>query len=117
MFGFGKKLVLELVNADYAPEDLEPQLPIRITILRQLPGKDTPNYWLAQCQKPISWEGRTINYIVVGARFVGVTIKAGMGSTALNVAYVIDDSILKDKTMSLDKCKYIAICMANEVTP
>lgn len=117
MFWSKKKLILELIDADFAPEDLESQLPIRITMLRQIPGKDTPNYWIAQSQKPITWEGQTITHVVVGARFIGTTIKTGVGTIALNVAYVVDESLLKDKVMNLEKCKYVAICMANEVTP
>ena len=116
MFKFFKKLILELVSAEYSPEDLVAQLPVRIQVLKQLPGKDTPNYYLAACQKPIIWQGQAIHYVVVGARFQGVSIKPGVGEIALNVAYVIDESIVRDKAMDLLKCRYVAVCVANEVS-
>ena len=107
----------EIINADFGPEDLEEQLPIRITVLRQLPGPDTPNYWLVKCDRPLNWKERDcdINYLIVGCRFEGTKMEKGASMLALNVAYVTDESILNDERTSFDKCAYVAICVANGV--
>ena len=107
----------ELKNADSCPNDLPEQLPIRISVLRQMPGPDTSNYWLAKCDAPVRWNerDRDINYLIVGCRFVGVEMKKGIGEIALNVAYVTDESILKDRKTNFEKCAYVAICMAEEI--
>ena len=107
----------EIINADFGPRGLEEQLPMKITILRQLPGLDTPNYWLAKCDKPLKWKEQNcdINYLIVGCRFEGVKMEKGAKMMALNVAYVTDESILGDDKTSFDKCAYVAVCVANGI--
>ena len=107
---------LELKASDYGPDDLPEQLPVKISVLRQMPGPDTPNYWLAKCASPIHWKKQDldINYLIVGCRFVGAEMKKGIGNIALNIAYVIDESIINDTVTQLEKCVYVAVCIAIE---
>ena len=39
---------LTITSVDYAPEELDEQIPIVAELLRELPGDDRPNYWLAR---------------------------------------------------------------------
>ncbi len=110
-----EELKFKLIDCDYAPQDMENQLPITFSIIRQLPGSDTNDYWLAKCEKPIKYGDKNINYIVVGCRYVGSKLGKGVGNIALNVAYVIDESLLDDTNMNFEKCEYVAICIAEEL--
>lgn len=110
-----KDIRIQLIGCDYAPADLEAHLPIVCNLLRMLPGKDRPDYWLAKCENPVKYENANVNYLVVTPRFVGQKIKKGMGTIALGVAYVTDESLIHDDTLSFEKCKYVAICIAKEL--
>lgn len=101
---------LQLINCDYAPEDMQDQLPISCQLIRMIPGNDRHDYWLAKCDCPVKYGEAIINYLVVAPRFVGVKIEKGMGANVLNVAYVTDESIVQDATLNFDKCRYVAIC-------
>jgi len=104
-----------IVDADYEPEDLRDQLPLAITLIRKISEPDHPDYWLAFADKEISWNGKAIRYLVLSARFIGVSITKGIGQVAINLAYVTDESILYDKFLNFQKCTYVAICIANEI--
>lgn len=114
MFWFKRKIWLELFNMDNGPENLEKQLPVTIKIIRQIPGPDRPDYWLAECKKPISWQGKPITHLIVANWLTGHKIQHGMGSVPLCVSYVTDISQLKDKRVDFNKGVYVAICMAKE---
>jgi hypothetical protein len=118
-FCIGKRendcLKLRIVDADYAPDDLHNQLPLECRLIRMIAGSDRPDYWLAKAERPIKWGIETVNYLIVSARYVGVEVKAGIGSIVLGVAYVTDESLLDDTNLNFDKCQYIAICMAYEI--
>ncbi len=109
-------LRFSIINADTAPDDLEPQLPIDITLIRSMCGADRSDYWLAKAEKTILWNAQSIQYLIVAGRFVGRPIQRGAGKIALNVAYVIDESLLQDEKLDFQKCAYVAICMAEELT-
>jgi len=108
-------LRLLIVEADYEPVDLRDQLPLAITLIRKIPGPDSPDYWLACADKEISWNGMAIKYLIVTARFAGVSITKDIGQVAINLAYVTDESILYDTVLDFQKCTYVAICIANEI--
>jgi hypothetical protein len=113
----GLRFELTSADVDCCPDELNEQLPVTISIVRQIPGSDRPDYWLAKCETPLYWKERslTINNIIVGCRLSGVEIKKGIGNVTLNIAYVIDESILRDNELSFDKCIYIAICRGKEL--
>lgn len=105
---------LRLINADYAPDDLYNQLPVTCKLIRELPGSDRADYWLAKTEKHIAFNEITVDYLIVSPRFVGVTIKPGIGEVVLGVAYVTDKSLINDTNLDFKKCEYVAICMAEE---
>lgn len=114
---FNKKkaeIKLRLIDCDYAPEDMEKQLPVSCQLIRMIPGNDRPDYWIAKCDRSIKYGDSTIKYLVLAPRFVGAKIEKGMGTIAVNVAYVIDETITQDTTLNFDKCRYVAICNAIE---
>lgn len=110
-----QNMKLRLIGCDYAPPDMEEQLPVICRLLRMIPGSDRPDYWLAKCEKPIKHEGTDVNYLVVAPRYAGQEIKKGMGKITLGVAYVTDESLTHDKSLSFEKCSYAAVCVAEEL--
>jgi hypothetical protein len=102
-----------ITSVDYAPEELDAQTPFMMDLLRQLPGTDRPDYWLAKLDKPLYWNDqgcrREIYYVILAARWVGTAIGKGMKDLPVGIAYVIDETVVTDAELNLAKCKYIAI--------
>jgi len=98
-------------------EDFDGALPLKGQILRQLPGPDRPDYFLAALDTPFTWkkEQKKISHIVIAARWVGGVLAPGMSDTPVNIAYVIDDSIHSDPKLDFRKCYYAAIGVADGV--
>ena len=96
-------------------EDFDGVLPLKGKILRQLPGPDRPDYFLAALDVPFTWkkEKKIISHIVIGARWVGGVLSATMSHTPVNIAYVIDASVLTDAKLDFQKCYYAAIGVAD----
>jgi hypothetical protein len=111
-------LVNIVINSvDHAPEDLYGQTPIRARLIRKLAGSDRRgrDYWLAELASPISWTkdgaARTINHLVVAARWEGTSIQPG-ATLPVNIAYVTNDSVLSSEVLDLGHTEYVAIGMA-----
>jgi hypothetical protein len=104
---------LTVTSVDYAPDELHEQVPFFVTLLRQIPGSDRPDYWLGSVTPPLRWvvDGaeREITHLVVSARWVGGQFVKGARHLPLNVAYVIDASLLQDARLEFGKCAYVAI--------
>lgn len=110
-----KGMILHLIDCDYAPEDMETQLPITCALVRMIPGSDRTDYWLAKCEKSVIYENENVNYLIIASRFVGEKIEKGMGCIVVGVAYVIDETLVQDTELNFDKCRYVAICTAKEM--
>ncbi len=109
------KFVLKF--ADTGPDDLQSKLPMNIIVIRRIPGSDTNDYWLAKTDKPIVLDGKQIQYLIIGARFAGESlINSNKKNIGLNIAYVIDESILNDDFLDFKKAKFIAICLADRLS-
>jgi len=109
-------LQLRIQAIDTGPEDLQPQLPVMITLVRRLTGPDNPNYWLAKPERPIFFGKEKINYFIVGAMWKDVRLQQGVGKdVGIFVAYVTDESLLEDRTMDFTKARDVARCIADEV--
>lgn len=105
------KMNFMIIDADYAPDDLPKQLPVSIELIREIPGSDRPDYWLAKTETPVKWDDKTVNYLIVAPRLVGDSLNAKNENVAVGLAYVTDESLLDDTVLNFDKCKYVAICM------
>jgi hypothetical protein len=120
-----------LTRLDLGPAELEKALPIRADALRVMPGPDRPDYLLARFEKPLKYRtpvgfemeradptlrGRDeqgdfviVQGIVVCARFVGQGFRSGMRDLAINVAYVIDNTLANDPRIDFAKLEYVAV--------
>lgn len=104
---------LRITAVDSAPDDLPAQIPFEAELLREIPGPDRPDYWLARLAEPIEWaiDGRRlrISHLVFAARLSGSRIEAGIRRLPVGIAYVTDPSLLDDDALDFDKCQYVAI--------
>ncbi len=111
---------LTIKSLDYAPEDLYPQEPIDVELLRELAGPDRPDYWLARSERPIYWmhdnHQKTITHLILAARWQGTRIQPGIEHLPVGIAFVLDDSVLTDAVLDLQKCYYSAIGIAYDTT-
>lgn len=100
---------------DDSSEDLDGLFPLKGIILRQIQGPDTPNYFLAKLDTPFAWkkESKPISHLVIGARWVGGVLSSDMRDTPINIAYVIDQSLLSDSKLDFKKCYYATIGWAD----
>jgi hypothetical protein len=60
---------------------------------------------------------RSITHIIVSSRYVGETIDNGFERLVIGVAYVTDPTLLSDQTLAFEKCRYVAIGVAERVAP
>jgi hypothetical protein len=64
-----EKIKLQIIDCDYGPKDMDEQLPISCQPIRMMPGKDSPDYWLAKCDRPVKYGETTVHYLVPAPRF------------------------------------------------
>jgi hypothetical protein len=111
---------IKVTGVDYAPDDLYGQTPFTAQILRQLPGPDRQDYWLAELATPLKWQHdgseSLVTHLVVAARWVGGVIAPGAHYLPINIAYVTDQSLLSDTHLDFAKSHYCAIGVA-DVSP
>ena len=95
------------------PEQLAANAPLVTDLLRQIPGPDRPDYWIAALQSPLTIVidnyDRTITHLILAARWEGTTIASGATHLPLGIAYVTDLSLLNDPKLDFGKCHYVAI--------
>jgi hypothetical protein len=106
---------ISIGSVDYAPAELDEQVPLRGSLLKEVPGDDRPDYWIVKLDRPVSWlkdgTARQIRYLVVAARWVGTSIKSG-ATLPVAISYVIDESQVSDDRLHFAKAEYVAIGMA-----
>ena len=79
--------------------------------MRQIPGLDRPDYYLAAVDSPFEWkkEKKKISHIILAGHLVGAVLSPTMRSVGVGIAYVLDDAVLSDSTLDFKKCLYAAI--------
>jgi hypothetical protein len=111
---------LAVTVVDYAPPELNEQVPFKIKLLRMLPGQDRPDYWLGELAKPLFWLKANhriqIDHVVVYARWQGMQIEPRVQHLPIGIAYVTDPSQVAADTLDFDKCQYVAIGLAHETS-
>jgi hypothetical protein len=111
---------LTISSVDYAPEGLYDQVPIVADLIRELPGDDRPDYWLAKTQRPIRWVKdnieHSVTHLVLAARWAGTRIESGAEQLPVGIAYVTDLTVLHDCRLDLKKCAYVAIGISSETS-
>ena len=108
-----------ITGTDYAPEDLHDQTPLTARLIRQIPGTDRADYWLAELDRPVRWRRgnteRRITHLVVCPRHEGSAISEDMVGLLIGIAYVTDQSVLEDEALDFGKCQYVAIGTADTI--
>jgi hypothetical protein len=114
------RMKISIHSLDSAPDELYEQLPLEAVLLREIPGSDRPDYWIAELQTPVIWNRdgalQSVTHLVVVARLVGTSIVAGMRNLAIGIAFVTDQSLLRDSQLDFAKCHYSAVGVADEVS-
>ncbi|GAC1634540.1 MAG: hypothetical protein NVS9B10_30650 [Nevskia sp.] len=109
----------QITDVDYAPEDLYEQVPFDLTLIKELRGPDRPDYWLGSLAKPLLWLDngitKSITHVMLTPRYVGVRIYPEIQEVTVGIAYVIDNSVLADAVLDLNKCFYAAIGTAHNI--
>lgn len=105
-------MLLTIVSIDDPPE-LAMQSPVVVRLVRQIPGPDRPDYWLAEVLQPLQVvlndQTTDISHVVLTARRQGAAITSGVQQLPVNIAYVVDPALLAEATLDLAKCRYVAI--------
>ena len=111
---------LTVTSVDYAPPELDEQVPFKVKLVRMLPGSDRPDYWLGELSKPLFWIKDNhcirIEHIVVCARWQGTQIEQRVQHLPIGIAYVTDRSQVTADTLDFAKCEYVAIGLAHETS-
>ncbi len=109
---------LTITGVDYAPPELGDQTPIIVSLLREIPGDDRPDYWLGEVSVPIRWINENhelkITHLVLAARWEDTRIEPNAKDLPIGIAYVTDESLLRDEKLDLKKCTFVAIGISHE---
>jgi hypothetical protein len=118
-------------------EELSWQVPVNGQLYRLVPGPDRPDYSIMVLERALHFypapsfdvdrvppeqrvadrKGRPmvrVDALVLCARFVGQQLHAGMKDLVVNIAHVLDPSVLTDPTIDLTKIEYAAIGRMSE---
>ncbi len=130
-------------RVDSGPQQLIDAVPCRIRMLRVLPGPDRPDYCLGVLDVPVTHhttlallteagvDVRTADPqmsrvlddgtvwlqvfgVVLCARLAGQQVRPGMADLSVNVAYVVDNSLLQDDRLDFRKVLFAAIASVSE---
>jgi hypothetical protein len=112
-----RTLRLRVDQLDFADEALVAQAPFGCMYERVLRAPDgDDNYVLFRLDVPIESKERQVHHVVLGARFVGTRIQAGVRDLAVNIALVTDDSVLKASTYRFEQGNFAAVGSATDIS-
>jgi hypothetical protein len=107
----------EILSVDHSPKELDDAVPFSAELIRELPGPDRSDYWLARLAQPLSFSHKghsyTVKWVVLAARYVGQSIRPRVGRIVIGLALVLDDSQVDLPALDMEKCLYAAIGEAN----
>lgn len=132
---FGPKVAI--TGLESAPPELEWQLPLNGELYKLLPGPDRPDYSVMVLERPLHFypgesfdlgrleedqrtedrRGRPmvrVHALLLCARFVGQQLHPGMSDLAVNLAYVIDNSLARDEVVDFAKIEFAAVGSISE---
>jgi hypothetical protein len=88
-----------------------------VVLLREFPGT---GFWVAALPKPVGWlyNGTEISvrHLILSARYMGTRIDRGIRDITVDIAYVVDKSLLADAKLDFEKYKIVAIGEASDIT-
>ena len=129
--------LVSVTHFDTAPPELEWQLPLNGELYRLIPGSDRPDYSLFVLERPVHFypgdgfdlgrvepeqrvedrKGRPmvrVHAMLLCARFVGQQLHPGMKDLAVNLAYVVDNSLARDAEVDFGKIEFAAVGFLSE---
>jgi hypothetical protein len=129
--------LVSVTRLDGAPQELEWQLPLNGELYRLMAGSDRPDYSLMVLERPLHFypkdgfdlgrveadqrvldrRGRQmvrVHALLLCARFVGQQLHPGMRDLAVNLAYVIDNTLARDATVDFGKIEFAAVGYLSE---
>jgi len=120
-----------ITRLDVGPDEFSAVLPLRARVIRMMPGSDRSDYVLCFVERPIPFrppagfdlarahpesitgdaqgELVAVQGIVICTRLVGETFRSGMKDLAVNIAYVIDNTLTRDPAVDFGKLEFAAI--------
>jgi hypothetical protein len=120
-----------ITRLDAGPDEFSAVLPLRSRVIRVMPGSDRSDYVLCYAERPIPFrppatfdlsrahpesvtrdargELIAVQGIVICTRQVGETFSSGMKDLAVNIAYVIDNTLTRDAAVDFGKLEFAAI--------
>ena len=120
-----------ITRLDVGPDEFSAVLPLRARVIRVMPGSDRADYVLCYAERPIPFrppagfdlsrvhpdaitrdargELIAVQGIVICTRLVGETFRGGMKDLAVNIAYVIDNTLTRDASVDFGKLEFAAI--------
>jgi len=113
---------LTILGLAFKSGDRSDDVPMTVTLIRELPGSDRPDYWLGVLAQPLHWvsdsEGSfEVSHVVVASQWEGTRVQDGVARLPVGVAYVVDPSLLDDDRLDLEKIRYVATGVADDTTP
>jgi ribosomal protein L37AE/L43A len=108
---------VKITFADLVTDELSAQSPFEAVLLREFPGT---GYWVAALPKPLCWlsDGNetSVRHLLLSARWVGTRIGRGIRDLLVDIAYVVDESLLADATLDFKKYKIGPVGLASDLT-
>jgi len=120
-----------ITRLDVGPDEFSAALPLRARVIRAMPGSDRSDYVLCYTERPIPFrppagfdlarvhpesltrdaggEVVAVQGIVICTRLVGESFSSGMKDLAVNIAYVIDNTLTRDPAVDFSKLEFAAI--------
>ena len=120
-----------ITRLDVGPAEFSAVLPLRARVIRVMPGSDRSDYVLCYVERPIPFRAPAgfdlarvhpdsltrdalgelvaVQGIVICTRLVGETFRSGMKDLAVNIAYVIDNTLTRDTAVDFGKLEFAAI--------
>lgn len=92
------------------PEELMLQIPVILTLEKQMAGKDRPDYFLGKLNKPIYWKDKEvdIDYVIICSKKKNDPVSKNMKDCLIAIAFVTDQSLLEQDKLDFRKCEYLA---------
>lgn len=109
-----KPFDIEITSISKGPEELTYQLPINATVQKQVPAKNRSDYFIAELENNVFWVDKKkdinteISHIVICTKKKSQFVEKDMKDVIIAIAYVLDESVTTDKTLNLQKIKYVA---------
>jgi hypothetical protein len=110
------RLYFAITEVDSGPKELRHELPVVGMIYNKLNHEDGSEYYLAALKEPLESKGRKITHITIGARLLGQHVGPKMENLPVNIAYVVDKSLLDQETMDFTKAEFVAVGFATDTS-